>query len=99
MGTLTAMSNVVNNIKSKFSSNKDDNNNNESEQSFSIQPHPAKTNDPADLQPNQGLRGDNNSASAFNARGPHVPAPHIANNLEETRSRDELRRRQEELNQ
>ncbi|KAF9465903.1 hypothetical protein BDZ94DRAFT_1213775 [Collybia nuda] len=71
------------------------------EQSFSIQPHPAKTNDPADLQrgnqPGGGL-GTSDPMAAHHARDPHVPSQQIMNNLEEPLSREELRARGAELN-
>ncbi|TRM64332.1 hypothetical protein BD626DRAFT_547474 [Schizophyllum amplum] len=70
------------------------------EGTVSIQPHPAKTNDPADLNPPQpggGLRHDG-GMEAHHARDPHVPAPEIANNLPEPAGHDELRARQAELN-
>lgn len=52
---------------------------------FTIQPHPATTNDPADLQ--RGFGGD---ASAFNATGPHVPSAQIASSLEKPKTREEV---------
>ncbi|KAL1741311.1 hypothetical protein HDZ31DRAFT_45728 [Schizophyllum fasciatum] len=75
-------------------------NQSQKEQAFHILPHPAKTNDPADLNPPQpggGLRSDP-VQGAFHARDPHVPAPHILNNLPEPKGREELRARQAELN-
>ncbi|KZV65133.1 hypothetical protein PENSPDRAFT_656018 [Peniophora sp. CONT] len=90
------MSKMFDNLKSKIGGNK-----NEEEQQFSIQPHPAKTNDPADLQgdqPGGGLNSQHEPASAFHARGPYQPPSHITDNLEQPASRDELRARQAELN-
>ncbi|KAI0028874.1 hypothetical protein K488DRAFT_57605 [Vararia minispora EC-137] len=85
------MSSFLKNLKDKVTKDKD------AQKEYSIQPHPAKTNDPADLQPHGGLNS-NHQADAFHARDPHVPAPHIANNLPEPASREELRARQAELN-
>ncbi|KAE9396051.1 hypothetical protein BT96DRAFT_123704 [Gymnopus androsaceus JB14] len=92
------MSNLINKIKSKATSSNQDSNS--EEQSFSIQPHPAKTNDPADLQPGSGLN-NNEQMAPFHARDPHVPTdPQVreALNKQEVKGRDELRARQEELN-
>ncbi|KAJ4480638.1 hypothetical protein C8J55DRAFT_560577 [Lentinula edodes] len=96
------MSNLFNKMKSKATSGggKD-----EEEQRFSIQPHPAKTNNPADLQnsaPGTGMGLNNNEQMApFHARDPHVPRdPQVLESLgkQEVKSRDELRARQAELN-
>ncbi|KAF7303802.1 Glycoside hydrolase family 12 protein [Mycena indigotica] len=69
------------------------------EPTFSIQPHPAKTNDPADLAPEQtgGLASNPNDA-VFHARDPHVPSAQVMAGLEQPLSREELHKRQEELN-
>ncbi|KAF9068219.1 hypothetical protein BDP27DRAFT_1224713 [Rhodocollybia butyracea] len=94
------MSNLFNKMKSKVSS---DNEGGE-EQQFSIQPHPAKTNNPADLQNSapgtgKGLNNDEKMAP-FHARDPHVPTdPQVLESLGKQESRDELRARQAELNQ
>ncbi|TRM63073.1 hypothetical protein BD626DRAFT_457258 [Schizophyllum amplum] len=72
----------------------------EKEQTFNILPHPAKSNDPADLNPPHqggGLRS-NPIQGALHARDPYVPPPHIRNNMPEPKGRDELRARQAELN-
>ncbi|KAF8153250.1 hypothetical protein B0H34DRAFT_662461 [Crassisporium funariophilum] len=69
----------------------------DSEQSFSIQPHPAKTNDPADLQPSGGLR-QGGAMDAFHARDPYVPSEQIRNNMPAPLSRDELHAKQASLN-
>ncbi|KAJ7768267.1 hypothetical protein B0H16DRAFT_1519196 [Mycena metata] len=54
------------------------------EQQFSIQPHPAKTNDPADLQPPQtGGLASNPNEQAFHARDPHVPSQQVMAGLEQ----------------
>ncbi|KAI0002472.1 hypothetical protein BJV74DRAFT_765382 [Russula compacta] len=72
-----------------------------SEQLYSIQPHPAKTNDPADLagDPQSG-RGLTSQAGVgvFNAREPHIPSKDILDNVEQPKSREELRARAAELN-
>ncbi|KAI9063608.1 hypothetical protein FKP32DRAFT_1592294 [Trametes sanguinea] len=90
------MSSIVNNIKDKVTG-KDNSSkqNQESEQTFSIQPHPAKTNDPNDLQ---GGNFSDPKAGAFHARDPYVPAPEIKNNMPPAQSREELRARAAELN-
>ncbi|KAI0314179.1 hypothetical protein OF83DRAFT_469648, partial [Amylostereum chailletii] len=73
--------------------------NSTSEQQFTTQPHPAKSNDPSDLNAPIGAGlNSNHEANVHHARDPHVPAPHIVNNLEEPLSREELRARQAELN-
>ncbi|KAL0958815.1 hypothetical protein HGRIS_014134 [Hohenbuehelia grisea] len=64
---------------------------------FSIQPHPAKSNDPADLKGGNSY-GSGAGMQAHNARGPHVPNQDLLNNLEQPLSREELRKRQAELN-
>jgi len=65
---------------------------------FNILPHPAKSNDPADLV--GGGTGLNSKPEfhAYHARDPHVPSQEIINSLEAPKSRDELRKRAEELN-
>jgi hypothetical protein len=59
---------------------------------FGILPHPAKTNNPADLQSDPkehgGLQGA--GANAYTARGPHVPSQEIAEGLEKPKTRDEV---------
>ncbi|KAF5393882.1 hypothetical protein D9757_000280 [Collybiopsis confluens] len=99
------MSNLFNKIKDKVSSSDHNSNDGGDEQRFSIQPHPAKSNDPADLQnsaPGTGLGLNNNEQMGpFHARDPHVPSdPQVMEALgkEEIKGRDELRARQEELN-
>ncbi|KIJ16238.1 hypothetical protein PAXINDRAFT_132885 [Paxillus involutus ATCC 200175] len=71
------------------------------EQLFSILPHPAKSNNPADLidfsQPGPGLNS-NPEFQAYRAREPHIPSQEILNKLEAPLSREELRKRAEELN-
>ncbi|KAL9934516.1 hypothetical protein V8E36_006291 [Tilletia maclaganii] len=77
---------------------------NNDEQTFSIQPHPAKTNDPSD--PANGgattsdLTADQAAAQTVtsNNPGPHVPAQHVADSLEEPLSKQELSARSAELN-
>jgi len=59
---------------------------------FGILPHPAKTNNPADLQSDPrehgGLQGA--GANAYTAKGPHVPSQEIAEGLEKPKTRDEV---------
>jgi hypothetical protein len=70
-----------------------------SEPSFSTQPHPATSNDPADLQRGQqGGLATSNQMAGHHARDPHVPSQQIQNNLEQPLSREELRARAQELN-
>ncbi|WVQ82850.1 hypothetical protein IAT38_004985 [Cryptococcus sp. DSM 104549] len=73
---------------------------NNEEKSFNILPHPAKTNNPADLQGEPGERGGLQSASAnaYNAKGPHIPSKEVAEGLEKPKTRDELRAEAEKLN-
>ncbi|KAL1943990.1 hypothetical protein VTO73DRAFT_3808 [Trametes versicolor] len=98
------MSNIVNTIKDKVTGKHHDKPNqqphqNEDEQTFSIQPHPAMTNDPRDLQPSLGGGLNTNpEVGAFHARDPHVPSPQTASNLPPPQSREELRARAAELN-
>ncbi|KAI0360645.1 hypothetical protein OH77DRAFT_1470819 [Trametes cingulata] len=96
------MSSIVNNIKEKVSGKKDSSGQGqtqENEQTFSIQPHPAKTNDPRDLQPSLGGGLNTNpEVGAFHARDPYVPPSQITDNLPPPKSRDELRARAQELN-
>ncbi|KAK9895249.1 hypothetical protein P389DRAFT_90473 [Cystobasidium minutum MCA 4210] len=73
--------------------------NNQKEQEFSIQPHPAKDNgecrdeDPNSLTGNTpGLLGNKDSQVASQP-GPHIMSKDIASTLEEPLSRDELRKR------
>ncbi|EIW75962.1 hypothetical protein CONPUDRAFT_111803 [Coniophora puteana RWD-64-598 SS2] len=95
------MSNLVNKIKDKATGAGGNDKGGEQEQQFTIQPHPAKTNNPSDLvdppQPGAGLNS-NPEMQAHHARQPHVPSQDILNSLEQPKSREELRARQEELN-
>ncbi|KAG5645668.1 hypothetical protein DXG03_005506 [Asterophora parasitica] len=70
------------------------------EQQFTTQPHPAKTNDPADLQRQQpgGGLATSDPMAAHHARDPYVPSQEIQSNLEQPLGRDELRARAAELN-
>ncbi|KAK1235968.1 hypothetical protein PQX77_000794 [Marasmius sp. AFHP31] len=87
------MSNIVNKIKDKVSSNSDNSQKNtDSEPTFSIQPHP----NPGQEQIGQGLSG--NPAAAHHAKGPHIPSQEVRENLEKPLGREELHARQEELN-
>ncbi|KAJ7100679.1 hypothetical protein B0H15DRAFT_943979 [Mycena belliarum] len=69
------------------------------EPTLSIQPHPAKSNDPADLQPPQtGGLASNPNDQAFHARDPHVPSAQVMAGLEQPKTREELQARAAELN-
>ncbi|CAD6893084.1 unnamed protein product [Tilletia controversa] len=71
------------------------------EQTFTIQPHPAKTNDPSDPA-NTGSGAQPSAAQQAAAHvtgnnpGPHIPAN--VSSLEEPLSKDELAARSAELN-
>jgi len=96
------MSSFFNKIKAKASSHRKSRSQggNTEQPTFSIQPHPAKTNDPADLNPTQpggGLRSDP-VMGAHNAKGPFIPNQQMANSLEQPLSREEARARAVELN-
>ena len=60
---------------------------------FNILPHPAKTNNPADLQDDPAAHGGLQGAgpNAYNAKGPMVPSQEIAEGLEKPKTRDEVR--------
>ncbi|TDL20348.1 hypothetical protein BD410DRAFT_791155 [Rickenella mellea] len=96
------MSGFINRIKSAIKPNKNSPSAKEGnkEQQFTIQPHPAKTNNPADLEPPQLGAGLNNKPefSAHQTPGPYVPSAAIASNIEPPASREEMRARQVELN-
>jgi hypothetical protein len=60
---------------------------------FNILPHPAKSNNPADLTQNPGETGGLQSAGQagiFGAKGPHVPSKDVAEGLEKPKSREEV---------
>jgi len=71
------------------------------EQQFNILPHPAKSNEPADLvggpRPGAGLNSKP-EFHAYHARDPHVPSQEVVSSLEAPKSREELHKRAEELN-
>ncbi|KAK7052249.1 hypothetical protein R3P38DRAFT_3172577 [Favolaschia claudopus] len=92
------MPSIFSNLRKKMSG-KSEQKNESGEQNFSIQPHPAKTNDPADLMPEQtGGLASNPNAGAFHARDPHVPSQQVMAGMEKPLSREELQARQAELN-
>ncbi|KAF8880516.1 hypothetical protein BD779DRAFT_1446161 [Infundibulicybe gibba] len=101
------MSNIFSDLKSKAtrrksaSASKNTNDNtNQGEPAFSIQPHPAKSNDPADLNPPQaggGLRRGH-AEEAFHARDPYIPSQEIQDSLEQPLSREELKAQSAQLN-
>ncbi|KAJ8508584.1 hypothetical protein ONZ45_g9148 [Pleurotus djamor] len=69
------------------------------EQRFGILPHPAKTNDPNDLnKPSGNSFGGNAGIAAHHARDPHIPDQQTLNTLGSALSREELHKKQEELN-
>ncbi|KIJ98371.1 hypothetical protein K443DRAFT_680797 [Laccaria amethystina LaAM-08-1] len=103
------MSKFFSNLKSKFSNSKKEASPTKAsaqteatappaEPSYSIQPHPAKTNDPADLQPPGGGLKSGGVMAAHHARDPYIPSDQIKNNLPEPLSREELQARAAELN-
>ncbi|KAI0782771.1 hypothetical protein C8Q75DRAFT_727273 [Abortiporus biennis] len=67
---------------------------------MSIQPHPAMTNDPKDLEPPQpgGGLNSNPEIGAFHARDPYVPSKEILDNLPPAESNEALKARSAELN-
>ncbi|PVF96980.1 hypothetical protein CPB86DRAFT_786469 [Serendipita vermifera] len=74
-------------------------NNKEEEHTFHILPHPAKTNDPADLRrENNPIGSVMSSIAQLGNKGPHILGDEQKKGLEEPLSRDELRRRAAELN-
>ncbi|KAI0343827.1 hypothetical protein BDW22DRAFT_1483801 [Trametopsis cervina] len=91
------MSSLLNKIKPSSHKNEDKG---EQEQQFSIQPHPAKTNDPQDLQPPQegGGLNSNHAYQTFQAPGPMIPNQQQLNSLGKPAGRDELSARSAELN-
>jgi len=66
------------------------------EQQFTIQPHPAKDNNPASLQPGNGSQL---APGVTSAPGPQVLSNETANSLEQPLSHEELQKRANELNQ
>ncbi|KAG6883952.1 hypothetical protein C0993_002548, partial [Termitomyces sp. T159_Od127] len=70
-----------------------------SETTFTIQPHPATTNDPKDLQRNKEPGGGlQTSSSLFHGPGPVIPDHQMQQNIGEPLSREELHARAAELN-
>ncbi|KAI0821468.1 hypothetical protein BC629DRAFT_1461213 [Irpex lacteus] len=95
------MSGILNKLKpSSHKHDSGDNKSSEGEQQFSIQPHPARTNDPRDLEPPQvgGGLNSNPEQQAFHTPGPYIPKQELTQNLEKPKGRDELRARSAELN-
>ncbi|KAJ3486648.1 hypothetical protein NLI96_g4112 [Meripilus lineatus] len=70
------------------------------EQQFTTQPHPAKSNDPKDLEAPQPGGGFTSvpEIGALHARDPHIPSQEILNKLGPALSSEELKKRSEELN-
>ncbi|THH29903.1 hypothetical protein EUX98_g4283 [Antrodiella citrinella] len=87
------MSSIINKVKEKTSSRKSDSASAQSQQqpqrneepTYSIQPHPAKSEDPRDLEPSQlgGGLNSNPEYGALHARDPHVPSKDVLNNINE----------------
>ncbi|TFY51493.1 hypothetical protein EVG20_g10977 [Dentipellis fragilis] len=73
------------------------------DQQFTIQPHPATTNDPADLEhPGQQLGGGLNSGNnpaVYMAPGPQIPTRDVSEALPPPAGSEELAARSAELNQ
>ncbi|KLO14939.1 hypothetical protein SCHPADRAFT_939078 [Schizopora paradoxa] len=65
----------------------------EQEQQFTIQPHPAKTNDPADLQTNSA-----DAQGSLFMPGPVITSQEQGANIPPPSSHDELQARSAELN-
>ncbi|EJT49031.1 hypothetical protein A1Q1_01888 [Trichosporon asahii var. asahii CBS 2479] len=66
---------------------------------FTIQPHPAKTNDPRDLQRELAGGGpQTGAANVFNTPGIQLPNSAQAQNLEQPKSREELQAEMKKLN-
>ncbi|KAI0717347.1 hypothetical protein C8T65DRAFT_641150 [Cerioporus squamosus] len=96
------MSSLVDKIKSKTTGKSSQpQQQQQNEPTYGILPHPAKSNDPRDLEPPQPGGGLNSKPEyeAFHARDPHVPSPQVMNNLSPPKTREELRARAQELNQ
>ncbi|KAH9828767.1 uncharacterized protein C8Q71DRAFT_863706 [Rhodofomes roseus] len=70
------------------------------ESKFNILPHPARTNDPRDLEPPQLGAGLNSNPEqqAFHARGPYKPSQQVLQGVEQPRSREELKAQSAQLN-
>ncbi|KAI0916158.1 hypothetical protein AcW1_009993 [Taiwanofungus camphoratus] len=70
------------------------------EPTFNILPHPAKSNDPKDLEGPQLGAGLNSKPElqAFHARDPYVPNPELMKSVEKPLSREELKARAAQLN-
>ncbi|KIM24882.1 hypothetical protein M408DRAFT_331550 [Serendipita vermifera MAFF 305830] len=76
----------------------------QNEPTFGILPHPAKTNNPADLnRPRAGEEmpsvGDRMSQLASSGPGPHIMSDKQKTSIGEPLTREELRKRAAELNQ
>lgn len=68
-----------------------------SEQSFTIQPHPAKDNVPP-TETTPGLGSAPTLQNPHQAKPPHVPSQAIAESLEKPKTREELQALQAKLN-
>ncbi|KAG9104032.1 hypothetical protein FRC07_009863 [Ceratobasidium sp. 392] len=67
----------------------------ESDKQFTIQPAPANPPQEGGGM-NPGLQGG--AAAAHHAKGPHVPTQEVLSKLDAPLSKEELKKRQEELN-
>ncbi|KAF9451588.1 hypothetical protein P691DRAFT_807442 [Macrolepiota fuliginosa MF-IS2] len=108
------MASIIRDIKDKLSTTKPESNQPTGDsaapsqqgsegQSFNILPHPAKSNDPADLQnPSEetgGLRSSQNPFGAFtNSPGPVQPNQETLKDLPPAKTREELEAIQAQLN-
>ncbi|KZP10992.1 hypothetical protein FIBSPDRAFT_962658 [Athelia psychrophila] len=103
------MSSIVNKIKEAASGHKGESNDSSNEQSFSTQPHPAKSNNPAELEAVNGQKWGGGLTSerpdlqaqgfqAHSAHGPQIPSQELQEGIEQPASREELRARAAELN-
>ncbi|KZV80112.1 hypothetical protein EXIGLDRAFT_781410 [Exidia glandulosa HHB12029] len=102
------MSSFVNKVKSKFADRRRSKGAAPAtEPTYSIQPHPAKTNDPSDLaRPAPGMPGGGLNqgmqqypdVAPYAAKGPFIPPPEIAGNLDKPATREELHARTAALN-
>ncbi|KAJ7267397.1 hypothetical protein C8J57DRAFT_1327618 [Mycena rebaudengoi] len=95
----SVVSNLVDKVKGKKSDDSAPDSSKGEEPAYSIQPHPAKSNDPADLMPEAtGGLGSDPIGKAFHARDPHLPTAQVMAGLEKPATREELQARQAELN-
>ncbi|RSH77641.1 uncharacterized protein EHS24_003201 [Apiotrichum porosum] len=70
---------------------------NNDQQQFTIQPHPATTNDPADLA-RQGESAFAGGSNVFNTPGQNIPTAQVAAALEDPKTRAQLAEEVKKLN-